>query len=284
MRVARGIDRLPSGKLRVRVKHRGATVTQIVEDAAEAERVRDAIKRAIVDGDLVPAAGLTMADLGARYLATRKRERDHGNVTSRWETHVAPAPWAQKPLGAVTRRDGEAWLAALEGRTTAHAYPGDRPAKPLSHQTRRHVLGLARAGLAWAVRAEHIEANPFRELRIAREDGDEEEGFQPGWYLTPDERAAFLSGWDKLDEPHDRLERHIVAFALGTGLRLGELVLPAPRRSPHRRRRGASRGRAVRELRPRRRALPVTQGPPRRAERAPRAVVGARARRGTGMA
>ena len=223
MRVEKGIDRLPSGKFRVRVTSRGGTASQITETLEDARSVRDAIKRAIVDGDMVPARGASMADLGPRYLATRKRERDHGNVSSRWDTHVAPAPWARKPLTAVTRRDGEAWLEGLAATTTAHAWPGERPVKPLSHQTRRHVLGLARAGLAWAVRSEHIASNPFRDLRIPREDGDEEEGFQDGWYLTTDERDRFLGTWERLHEPHDRAERHLVAFALGTGLRLGEL-------------------------------------------------------------
>ena len=59
-------------------------------------------------------------------------------------------------------------------------------------------------------------ANPALGLKVEREDGDEDDGYQDGWYLTTEEQERLLGVADDRDTL-------IIAFAIGTGLRLNEL-------------------------------------------------------------
>lgn len=225
----RNIERLPSGNYRVRVEHRGELATGVVASHEEALDLREELKRQIVDGNLAPTKGKTAKDLRAHFLGSRNSNRSADDDTGRWDNHIASAPWTRKPLVAVTQADGRAWLRVLK-RTHVAFDPkkhGSREQKFLGWQTRKHCLNLARAFFWWAIAEESygITINPFLGLKVEREDGDEDEGYQEGWYLDAKEQPLFLSTWNRGDiglDEGDRIEKWIAAFAIGSGLRMGE--------------------------------------------------------------
>jgi integrase len=180
----------------------------------EAIRVRDAIRRDIADEKMVPIDGLSVLALGPRFLRTRTGNRAHSTEVSRWNLHVAAAEFAKRPIRSIVRRDVREW-ANRELRETIGLQRGGRRG-PLSFQTRKHCLNLLRRFFAWAVEEEYLENNPAAGVEIEREDGDESEGYQPGWYLTPEEHA-------RLVRLADRRTRLLLNFAIGTGLRLNEM-------------------------------------------------------------
>lgn len=239
----RNIQVLASGHYRVRVEHRGAVLSGTVATVEEAIELRDELKRKIVDGQLVPVKGSSAFDNGPRFLASRAGNRSVSDDEGRWHKHIATAEWARRALATVTRKDGVVWLAVLKKKHTDYdpKKHGQRTAKPVSWGLRRHCLNLARRFFAWAIEEELVSSNPFADLQVAREDGDEDEGWQEEWYLDENDQARLLSLWDTLEglNETDRLEKWIAAFALGTGLREGELAclhvadVHVEGRSPH---------------------------------------------------
>lgn len=222
----RNIQVLPSGHHRVRVEHRGAVLTGTVETLDEALELRDELKRKIVDGQLVPVRGSSALDNGPRFLASRAGNRSVSDDEGRWHKHIATAVWARRALQTITRKDGVEWLNALKKKRTDYDPDkhGKRVSKPLSWGQRRHCLNLARRFFAWAIEQELVTANPFLDLQIERQDGDEDEGYQEGWYLNVDEQRWLFGLYDTLTclDWNDRAEKWIVLFAMGTGLRLRE--------------------------------------------------------------
>ena len=60
---------------------------------------------------------------------------------------------------------------------------------------------------------------------MEKEDGDEDAGYQGGWHLDLAEQPKSFSTWDRRDidlDEGDRMEKWIVVFAAGSGLRRGE--------------------------------------------------------------
>jgi len=87
-------------------------------------------------------------------------------------------------------------------------------------------LNLARRAFAWAIdkRLVELTSNPFADISVPKEDGDEDEGYQEGWYLDLDNRKFLFTLYDistALDV-FDRMEKWSVQFAMGAGLRLRE--------------------------------------------------------------
>lgn len=218
MRVAEGVDRLPSGHHRWRVEHLGAVVSGTCETAAEAIAARAATLQRIVDGDLVPVTGPTLKSIGPKFLASRRGLRDVATDESRWYEHIARAPWARKAMAEVSRAELLRWVEGLERTRTAYdpEVHGVREAKFLSWETRRKIVNLARRAFAWAVDHELADRNPLTGVSVARVDGDEDDGYQETWYLDLAEQRRLLAAFGT------NPERHLVAFALGTGLRQGE--------------------------------------------------------------
>jgi integrase len=226
----RNIYPLPSGHFRVRFEYRSETIDHVVATYEEAVDLRDELKRQILDDGLVPAKGRAPRDLRALFLGSRNGNRSTKDDASRWDKHIAPAPWARKALVSITRSDGNAWLKALKRKRLGfdpelHGARGDAF---LGWQTRKHCLNLARAFFTWAIDQEcyGITTNPFTGLVVSKEDGDEDAGYQDGWYLDPKEQQGLFSTWDRqgidLDEG-DRMEKWIAMFAVGSGLRRGEM-------------------------------------------------------------
>lgn len=216
-----GIETLPSGHFRLRMQIAKRSIRGTFATAEEAAAMRDAAKREIADEIMTPTDGQSIITLGPTFL--RRREGNRGIVTEkqRWNSHVVTAAFAPRPVDTIVRRDILDWLDELRAKMTAHKW-GHREKAPLSWQTRRHCLNLLRKFFVWAIDREYIVANPALGVVIEREDGDEEEGYQDGWYLDANDQPEFLACWDALEKPKHRAEKWIVAFAIGTGLRQGE--------------------------------------------------------------
>ena len=223
-----GIDRLPSGRYRFRVYHGKRVISGTCATAIEAKSMRDEILRQIVAGDLVAADGLSLKNIGPRFLASRSGNRDTTNDESRWYNHIAVASFAARPMSTLTRVDARLWIEELRDRSTRYDLERhkSRRQKPLSWQTRKHCVNLARRAFAWAMERDLVTSNPFQGLALPREDGDEDEGFQETWYLDLAEQQRLLACFDKIAwDSHAEArcaEKWIVAFAFATGLRRGE--------------------------------------------------------------
>lgn len=215
------IEQLASGHFRLRMQIGKRPIRGTFATAAEAAAMRDAAKREIADETVTPVDGHSLVTLGPTFL--RRREGNRGIVTERqrWGSHVATASFALRPVETVVRRDILDWLDELKGKLTSHKW-GGREKKPLALQTRRHCLNLLRKFFVWAIDREYIIANPTTGVVVEREDGDEEEGYQDGWYLDAKEQRDLLAAWDDVDDVKRRGEKWIVAFAIATGLRQGE--------------------------------------------------------------
>lgn len=210
------ISPLPSGRFRLRLtlangKRESAGV---YATEAEAARVRDAILTKMAKEKLAPVGGVTLREYGKSWLERRERlgGRDVRNDWSRWRTHIGGTWLADIPVTAITRADVRHWLDELRMKDAADVNPGPRrQARRIGNQTIKNALNLLRVCLEHALEYEVIKVNPARDVKAPREAKTED-----AWtFLRPDEQARLLHA---LPEP----ERHMVAFAMYTGLREGE--------------------------------------------------------------
>lgn len=214
MTVAKGIEQLPSGRFRLRIRLGGRPVSEVCDTLEDAIATRDAAKRLFVDEGMQAVHGSSLTQLTAPFFRSRADHRAAIKDRNVWDTHVLAAPFAARPVTTLTRPEILDWVQSLRRKTTAYPH-GDRPVKDLSHQTRKHILNKLKAFFVWAIEREIATVNPTAGVKIARVDGDEDEGPQEGWYLDAGEQARLLAAADPQ-------ERWILAFAIGTGLRQGE--------------------------------------------------------------
>lgn len=222
----KGVDQLPSGAWRWRVKVQGKMLSRTAATREEAEKMRAAVLHAGIAKDARPLTEPTPFELGPRFLKSRESMRSAKDDSSRWNLHVANARWARSPLSSITRADGLTWLQSLNETQTSLPSKAvkrrpKRVGEVLSWQTQKHLLNLARSFFTWCMDQALLTQNPFGSLRVKREDGDEETGFQSNWWLDANEQTKLLSLFDDFDDTRRR-EKWIVAFAFGTGLRMGE--------------------------------------------------------------
>lgn len=220
----RNITPLPSGSFRVRIEHGVDVLGGTFATLEEATSIRDAIKRQIADEEMVPIAGAAIRDLGPQFLASRSKNRTVEDDEGRWYMHVRDADIARRPPRANETSDVLEWLEELKKKKTAYdpQKHGKRTPKLLSWGMRRHCLNLLRGFYKWALANNLVDRNPCAGVQVEREDGDEDEGFQDTWYLDANEQGRLLAIFDGFEKWKDRAEKHIVAFGMGTGLRMSE--------------------------------------------------------------
>lgn len=200
------VEPLPSGKWSARItlatgKRERLPGTFTTKD--EALSVLDAALRKLASAELAPVGGITVAQWGQKFIDRREIRREVSDVEndrSLWKTHVASHPIASLPVAATTRRDWRDWLEHVRSKGRAR-------------QTVQNALNLVRTCLRAAVDDEVIRVNPVVDLRVPRERRTKD----PWTYLQPAEQRTLMAS---VVGP----ERCIVAFAMGTGLRAGELV------------------------------------------------------------
>ncbi len=191
---------LVRGRWRVRVSTpMGRKTVGFYDTQEEAEAVRDATVEALREA--VPR--LTVAEYGDRWLKMRALAgvvRDVENEISRWNNYVAGDRIAAMALANVKARDVE----GLAFRIVA---------KGLSVPTAIAAVQVLRGMFHEAVRDGKARANPCLGARMPKDRRTEE----AATILHPEQQSALLRA---LDDRH----RPLVAFALGTGLRAGEVA------------------------------------------------------------
>lgn len=182
-------------------------------DRATAESVLNEALRLISTGKLTTIGGSTLRSYGEGWMACRKNKRSWKINEQRWSMHVASSDMIDMPLFAITRRHVKEWLKKLEKKKTAYKWGGKgRNGKPLSSGTRRHCLNLLRCCMTSAKDDEEITINPCDDIKVITEASP----IEPWEYLEPDEQKQLL---DAIPAP----TKYLVAFAIYTGLRQGEM-------------------------------------------------------------
>lgn len=147
---------------------------------------------------------------GERWLKWRARTglRSVATDRDRWRSYVETAPWIDRPISSVTRADASAWLKGMLVRKNQRARSRSR--RLLAAQTVKNALNLVRGFFESALQDGHIVDNPFAGWRVPR---TRSATTADKWtVLRKDEQERLLAA---IPTP----ERHIVAFAMGTGLR-----------------------------------------------------------------
>jgi integrase len=150
-----------------------------------------------------PYPGVTIAEFGEEVLTWRELSRHLSrpeNDWSRWKNHMKSDPIAKMPVKAVREIHIEDWMDRLN-------------AKGLARQTRLHCLNLMRIIFRRAKKKRLAKENPCLDVRLEVE----KRTHDPWTFLTPEEQDAVIAATPK---PLDA----IVEFAIGTGLRSGEMA------------------------------------------------------------
>ena len=228
-----GLQPLPSGHWRFQFRYGSQRPSGTAATLEACAALRDETKRLLALGEVIHVEGATIAQLGATFLHSRRANRTQSDDEGRWNAHVVASAIGRMPPRAVTRHDVLDWLEVLKdtGKRPRHnARPKlEDEGRTLSWQTRKHCLNLLRAFFEWAMnrRAGALAtSNPCAGLKVAREDGDEDGGYQDGWYLDAKEQTALLACFDALDpkeHPSAVDDKMMVEVAMTTGLRDGEL-------------------------------------------------------------
>jgi integrase len=197
------IEALPSGRFRLRMRLVG--VGRKTVSNFDTEEEADAYRKTLLDilAKEEPNDGISVADFGAKVLTSRElsgKISDPGSDWSRWQNHFVGDDITKLAVRAARDVHIEDWAERLE-------------AKGLSRQTRVHCLNLLRTIFKAAKKKRLIRDNPCSGIVIEKEKRTEE----PWTFLTPDEQVALIAATPK---PLDA----IVEFAIGSGLRSGELV------------------------------------------------------------
>ena len=168
----------------------------------EADRMRRASLEAL---EARPGgAVMCLVDFGDTWLADRERNRKvrrPENDRSRWDNHVLPHRIADMPLRAIRAGDLDDLVSSMH-------------AKGLARSTITNTLNVVRGIWKSAMRRGLVKHDPFaagvpvpKDARIT----------EPWTFATPEEQGRILAA---SKEPI----RHLVAFAIASGLRAGELV------------------------------------------------------------
>lgn len=186
------------------------------DDEDEAHAILDAALVKLADAGRAPTGGWTWKAWGEHRLEERELAGQSSVKTDayRWKLHLVSAPFADWLIANIRPAHVRAWLDALSRKKTSHKWGAERKknAEKLSRQSVKHCLNLARRFFQDAVDREVIATNPALGLQVKKERRTDE-----GWtYLEPDEQRRLLEA-----TPPDH--RCLVAFAIGSGLREGEL-------------------------------------------------------------
>jgi integrase len=155
--------------------------------------------------------GLTVAEWVSSYVNIRdmaKELDDAANLRSMVENHIRGDALGRMTLRLLRREHVVDWTRRL--RTKKH---GKDETKRLSRGTVTKCLVLLRTALAGAIEKRLVRENPAEGVVLPRERRTED----PWTYLAPEEVQRLVAS---VEGP----QRWVVAFAIGTGLRAGELV------------------------------------------------------------
>lgn len=213
---AGSVDKLPSGRSRVRFTLKGKSISRVVDTEEEAEALRRELvrERAAQEREATQETEPeveTLATWGARWMQRREATgavRWSKDDRRRWAKHVEGSPLASTPLAELRPRDLRAWLDAMMAKRKAGG-------APLSRQTITHAYNLVRKALGDAAADELISSNPAAEVRVPKR--AERRDADPWTFLTADEIRKVETS-EAIPE-HLRL---LFVVLIHTGLRAGE--------------------------------------------------------------
>jgi integrase len=197
------VEQTLSGRWRVRMSLAGVgrktidTFDTREEADAQCAVMADILKRE------QPYAGKTVLAFGHDVLTQREvggHISDPGSDWSRWNNHIKTDEIANRPIKSVRDIHVEDWLDRLN-------------TKGISRQTRLHCLNLMRVIMHRAKKKRLIKENPCIGIRLEVE----KRTIEPWTFATPEEQDALIAATPK---PLDA----IVEFAIGTGMRSGEMA------------------------------------------------------------
>lgn len=198
------------GKYRARIRVDGKLKSLgSFATAHEADLMIDAYSRSHATQS--PFVGDTLRAWGADWLKARELDkrfnRSWKGARSVWRARVDTAPFADRPLAAITARDVKLWVGE-QLRT-----PSARTRRLPERQTVVNALNLLRVSLKDAVDADRIASNPAAEIRVPPVAGTKDKWT---WLRLPE--IEKLTG-ERVRE--DR--RDVFTFAIYTGFREGEV-------------------------------------------------------------
>jgi integrase len=210
------------GKFRARVRvagRKGKPTLGIYDTEPQAHQALDQyyLDRAARDGE--SAGKVTLKTITERFLTARELSglRGVSIERDRWNAHIVTSHIADYPLDEITAKDIRTFRDRLQSKqATKSAAGGKRVAarRKVSRSTVKNTLNLLRKAFEWAVEDDIIATNPAYGVKLKRDLRTDE----PWTYLTPDEQRALITCED-IPLP----ERLIIQFAIGTGMRKGEL-------------------------------------------------------------
>lgn len=210
-----GIDPLPSGKWRVRVRlPNGQRVTRTCATEEEANELRRGLVYELNQApELVqsttPCAEWTLKKWGELWLDRREIQRAtrySDAERAMWKRYVLASSLADMQLATIRTRDVRAFVSTLLSRRSK--------GRALRSPTVKKALNLLRKSLSDAAQDELISSNPATSVPIPRRSNDSTETT----FLTAAEVEAVVTC-----EAIPERERLIYTVAIYTGLRAGEL-------------------------------------------------------------
>jgi len=213
---AGSVDKLPSGRHRVRFTLKGKSISRVVDTEEEAEALRRELVRERAAQEREASLETepeveTLATWGARWLQRREATgavRWSKDDWRRWKKHVEGSPLAAMPLADVRPRDVRAWLNEMMAKRKEGG-------ALLSRQTITHAYNLVRKALGDAAADEVIPSNPAAEVKVPKR--AEKRDADPWTFLTADEIRKVETS-EAIPE-HLRL---LFVVLIHTGLRAGE--------------------------------------------------------------
>jgi integrase len=170
------------------------------------------------------AGKVTLRTIGERFLTSRELGGVRGVSIEmdRWNAHVLTSHVADWALTEIESRNVREFRDRLRVKKATKPAPGgtrDNPKRvesnrKLSRSAVKNTLNLLRQAFEWAVEQDLIPANPAYGVKLQKELRTDE----PWTYLTPEEQHAIFT-CEAIPLP----ERLIIQFAVGTGMRRGEL-------------------------------------------------------------
>lgn len=213
------INQLPSGAFRLRFCLPDGTRRSFTRKTREElESLQRGILATLEEQQEMVCAS-TLSGLSRRFLRHRAEmgSRSTKSEESRWNKYILAASFAEQAVSTVTTKQVREWTKQLKKTKTSRIYGkesvsnGNDKQAFLSRQTIKHCLNLLRAFFAWTIDEGLLQTNPAKGVEPPKQ-----ETTVRGWtFLNPEEQVSLIRA-----VPED--QRHLVAFALGTGLRLGE--------------------------------------------------------------
>lgn len=211
-----------NGKWRARVRVPGVAGKPTLgtyDTREDANAALDAyfLDRAERDGQ--SAGKVTLRTIGVRYFTSRELAGLRGVdiERDRWNAHILTSHIADWPLDEIGPRDMRTFRDRLQAKNATKSAPGGKRVsarRKVSRSTVKNTLNVLRKAFDWAVEENLIEMNPAHGVKLKRDLRTDD----PWTYLTPDEQQRLVT-CEGIPLP----ERLIVQFAIGTGMRKGEL-------------------------------------------------------------